>query len=1305
MFDSLPFQPRINRKDIPFLQAANGNSLTSIGSVELTFRISGLDMTQKFYVTDGLNRNMILGRDWMTRYSVRLYFDLGLMRINGKTYTELKEDIHISSIVRTTKKLTIKPNTVTVCRGKVNNNFPIEQIDFVEVHNIDNECLLDDPGVYIKDSVCAVRQSRNIPIIIVNQSNRHYKIPRGHIVGRVTPTETTEICEIQNDTSEDEKINVPRKFETSIKSIIRRNKDLFAKKDSDLGLTNTVKMSIDTGDHDPIKNRPYRVPLNKRQIIDKAVKEMLDAKIIDRSQSPWSFPLVVVKKKDGSDRMCVDFRTLNKIVKPVSFPLPLIDDILCLLGKARYFTALDLKSGYWQVQLDEKSKEKTAFACHKGLFQFNRMPFGLSNAPAVFQELMNIVLQGKEDFSIAYLDDILIFSETAEKHLEHIQEVFDRLRKHGLKLKLKKCSFFQEQTEYLGFIINEKGVKPDPKKVAAIRQLPAPTSVREIRGFIGMCSYYRRFIPNFSQIAEPLIDLTRKYAKFRWSETCQRAFDYLKKSLTVVPLLTYPDINKPYVLYTDASDECVGACLTQQTDEGEEKPIYYLSHKLSKTQKKWPTIEKEAYAIHYALQKLDHYLHNAEFVIRTDHKPLKYILDSPMQNKKIQLWALSIAGYNCKVEYIEGRYNCCADLLSRLPTSIKENEPEEESNDDEPDCKDNFFEVNVLNSNAFALSPKKLAGCQVKQKDELIKPFLDLPKEINIQEAQKNDVQIRKLRNKLTKGTATVTEEKKFLEIEGLMYYLSDGDSESPRLRLYVPRELESLVVQQYHDGLGHMGVDKTYDAIRSKYYMPNLYKRLHTYVEGCVVCQTRSGKKTQPPLQETDIPPFPFAKVGLDLSGPYPTTLSGNKYIISFIDIYSGWPEAFPVPDKSADNIVHLILEEIYPRFGCPLQILTDNGTENVNKAVDETLKELNIDHITTSYYSPQGNGKVERFHRTLHDVMAKKIVNDAQTWDIYLNQTLAAIRFHPNESSKFSPYYLLYNRDVVLPLDTLLKPRRRYNGEEQHKIILQEQHKAFLLVHRNMKISKRKQKEQADKKSEDIPLQVGDPVYLKNNRRKNKLDKKWLPYYRIIKQTGPVSFVVKDQLTGTTTKCHARQLRLADLAQWPSHISNESDRPMRKTNYVVPPTDEESSEEEEILEPLGREIRHKQKEREDSDDEEDIPLAELQRRLRAKKIMDQKPTKTNSDSDETDVDYESDSERREFLVADEQSPKQEPLDEDMEIDAVASVGRGFSKKDTPIPLPRLPRKQPIPVPRKTKLKEREKMVELFTSMTKLLL
>ena len=276
---------------------------------------------------------------------------------------------------------------------------------------------------------------------------------------------------------------------------------------------------------------------------------------------------------------------------------------------------------------------------------------------------MNIVLQGCEEFAIAYLDDVLIFSKNPEEHLRHIETIFERIRQHGLNLKLKKCAFFKEETEYLGFVISEDGVKPDPKKVEAIRDLPEPKSVREIRGFIGMCSYYRRFVPNFSKIAEPLIDLTKKYARFKWTSECKTAFAFLKESLTVVPLLAYPDTNKPYVLYTDASNNCIRACRTQKTDDEEEKPIYFLSYKLSQTQTRWSTIEKEGFAIYYALQKLDHYLHNAKFTIKTDHKPLKYILDSPMQNKNIQLWALSIAGYNTQVEYIKGKENHCADLL------------------------------------------------------------------------------------------------------------------------------------------------------------------------------------------------------------------------------------------------------------------------------------------------------------------------------------------------------------------------------------------------------------------------------------------------------------------------------------------------------------------------------------------------------------------------------------------------------------------------------------------------------------------
>jgi len=362
-------------------------------------------------------------------------------------------------------------------------------------------------------------------------------------------------------------------------------------------------------------------------------------------------------------------------------------------------------------------------------------------------------------------------------------------------------------------------------------------------------------------------------------------------------------------------------------------------------------------------------------------------------------------------------------------------------------------------------------------------------------------------------------------------------------------------------------------------------------------------------------------------LSGPYPKTLSGNKYIVTFIDLYSGFPEAFAIPDKSADNIVYLLIEEIFPRYGSVLQILTDNGSELVNQSVRQTLEALNIHHVTTSYYSPQGNGKVERLHRTMHDIISKRIKEDVTSWDLYLNQMLAAIRFHVNESTKYSPFFLLYNRDPVLPLDSILKPRRRYQGDQYHKIALEQQHKIFTAVYKNLKQAKKRQNKYADQNSQEIHLKVGDPVYLKNQRRTSKLDNKWTPYYRIIEQTSPVSFQVKNQLTGKSTKAHARHLRPANIDNWEMPKDNVG-RPLRKYVYVAPPDESEDSLSDapspEVELPRAKMTKWARKEREDWSSENSIPLMELNKRIRNKKFepnIDNKLIETDMDMSEDEI------------------------------------------------------------------------------------
>ena len=884
--------------------------------------------------------------------------------------------------------------------------------------------------------------------------------------------------------------------------------------------------------------------------------------------------------------------------------LPVIDDMLAVLGKAKYFTTLDLKSGYWQIPLREEDKEKTAFGCHRGLFEYNVLPFGLTNGPSTFQQLISMVLNELGDFSMAYLDDIIIFSPTLEDHMRHINKVFERLREHNLKLKLSKCKFIQDETQYLGFINSKDGIMTDPEKVRVIRGMSPPTTVKGVRSFIGMCSYYRRFIPNFSEIAKPIIKLTKKFAKFDWNKCCQTAFDLLKELLTTAPVLTYPDPNKPYILYTDASDECIGACLTQICDNaGEklstipcEKPIYYLSHKLTKSQVNWPVIEKEAFAIFYALQKLDQYLHDSEFVIRTDHKPLKNLMNSTIENKKIQYWTTNIRGYNCKIKYIEGKKNVCADMLSRL-THIDIDDNNETLSG--PDITDKTFEINFINSSTN--DPKNFAQYEEitpdKQcsKEELTVPNFDIIAE------QCKDKELRKIKETLQNGQASQAINSKYMMLDNVLYYLSKADTD-PVIRLYIPEQLKQSVILEYHDHNGYMGIDKTYDAIKGKYYWPCMYKELYKYVNSCVTCQTRNLKKVKPPLQETDAPPYPFAKIGLDVSGPYPKTLSGNKYIIGFVDWYSGWPEAFAVPDKSAETVAHLLLEEIIQRYSTPLQIVSDNGSENVNRVMRHTLETLNISHVTTSYYHPQANSKVERFHRTLHDVMSKKVSDNIETWDLHLNQVLAAIGFNTNESTKFSAFYLLYNRDPVLPIDNILKPRRKYLGEEPHKIAIEQQHKSFIMVHQNLNRAKKRQAKYADRNSQYTEFQVGDPVYLKQQQRKSKLQGRWCPYYRIIEKTSPVSFHIKNQLNGTVTKTHAEHIRLANLDEW-EIPKDKKGRPMHKATYVTPmsstSSDDESSNEDP---PLAKQVKRCRKQRETSSDEDDIPLMELAKRMREK-------------------------------------------------------------------------------------------------------
>lgn len=434
------------------------------------------------------------------------------------------------------------------------------------------------------------------------------------------------------------------------------------------GHTTLIEHVIRLKDHNPIRQRPYRVPQHLVTQLRQEIDSMLDLGVIEPSMSEWCSPVVIVFKKDGSLRICIDFRKINSVSEFDAYPMPRIDDLLDRIGAAGYITTLDLCKGYWQVPLEVSSRPYTAFRTPAGLFQFTVMPFGLHGAPATFQRLMDKVLQGCEEFSAAYLDDVVIFSATWEEHVQHLRTVLQKIKMAGLTLNVAKCDWARQETRYLGYQLGKGEVRPQMDKVEAIQKCPRPQTKKEVRSFLGLAGWYRRFVPQFATIAAPLTALTTKHQKnpVNWTEDCETAFNTLKTYLCSSPVLRSPDFSRRFVVQVDASEVGLGAVLAQREVEAEQ-PILYLSRKLLPRESRYSVIEKEGLAIKWALESLKYYLLGREFDLETDHRALTWINSMKDHNSRLTRWYLSLQPFKFMVRHRSGKSNMVADYLSRLP--------------------------------------------------------------------------------------------------------------------------------------------------------------------------------------------------------------------------------------------------------------------------------------------------------------------------------------------------------------------------------------------------------------------------------------------------------------------------------------------------------------------------------------------------------------------------------------------------------------------------------------------------------------
>ena len=418
----------------------------------------------------------------------------------------------------------------------------------------------------------------------------------------------------------------------------------------------------------PIAQRPYPYSLKEKQLIEQEIQKMLGLGIIEPSTAPWCAPVVLVKKKDGSIRFCVDYRQLNAVTIPDTFPLPRLDETFEALAGNSIFSTLDLKSGYWQVPLATEDRDITTFGTHQGLYRWTRAPFGLRNMPSIFQRMMTRTLQGLTWIScLIYIDDIIIFGRNFDEHLSRLTTVLERLRVAGLTVSLEKCRFAMDKVQHLGHIVSGEGIAPDPKKIRALVDLKAPTNVKGVQQLLGMSNWFRRFIPQYSQIAAPLYELTRKETTFNWTPQCEASFVELKRLLSAAPVLRLPDPNRPFVLMTDASDKQIGAVLLQaDVNTGDLHVIEYMSHTLNVHQCNYSTVEKECLALVWAIQENRKLLYGQKFVVRTDHRPLQWLMTKKELTPKLTRWSLTLQEYDFVVVYGPGKENVIADALSRL---------------------------------------------------------------------------------------------------------------------------------------------------------------------------------------------------------------------------------------------------------------------------------------------------------------------------------------------------------------------------------------------------------------------------------------------------------------------------------------------------------------------------------------------------------------------------------------------------------------------------------------------------------------
>lgn len=771
---------------------------------------------------------------------------------------------------------------------------------------------------------------------------------------------------------------LPKDVQQRLDNLLNQYQICFAKNNAELGNTN-IEMEIKLTSSQPVCYRPYQLSYYERHMVREIINDLLKNDIIEPSVSPYASPILLVKKKTGDVRMCIDYRKLNAITVKDKYPLPRIENQLERLAGNNCFTTLDLKSGYHQLKVAENSRPYTAFITPDGHYQYKRIPFGLTNAPAVFQRAINDILGSlRFSYALAYLDDILIISNGRKEGLERLENVLKIFRNANLTLNREKCSFLKSTVDYLGSVISNGELRPSQHKIEAITNFPTLRNVHDVRRFLGLASYFRKFIHNFALKAKPLTILTKASTPWQWKEDQEAAFNLLKQELSSEPVLALYDPKLETQLHTDASQIGLAGLLMQKQSDGKWKPVMYTSQQTSDSESRFHSYELETLSVVISVRKFRNYLYGIKFTVVTDCNALRLTWTKRDLSPRIGRWWLALQEYDFDVIYRPGTQMKHVDALSRQPLP---------------------FTVNMI-----------------KEAD-----WVDC--------IQSQDDGCMLIKKQLEEGTA----EKCYTLVDNKICRVINKEN-----RILIPKDVRWRVVKLQHDDNGHPGLKRTLESIQRKYWFPQMKEFVTKYVKSCIPClsvkkPTGKRKGYLHPIPKMN---KPFHTLHLDHLGPFCRTGNGNVYMLVIVDAFTKYVWIEAVPDTSTKHVVQC-LKLLIKIFGVPDRVISDRGKCFTSMEMKKFCNEQNIKHILNAIACPRSNGQVERFNATILNAMMTAIGDEHDSWEAKITEVQHSINGTVNATTGRAPAELLYGFRPRLKFDVSIGDNEQVQREDNLKLM----------------------------------------------------------------------------------------------------------------------------------------------------------------------------------------------------------------------------------------------------------------------------